>query len=60
LLLAGIWAAVRFVQVTGYGAWRFDHDGNLGAVIDRTFFGNRHLSDWGGPTRMWDADGLLS
>ena len=28
--------------------------------MDRTLFGNRHLSDWGGPKRMWDADGLLS
>ncbi len=60
LVLVGVWAAVRFVQVPGYGAWRFDHDGNLGAVIDRALFGNRHLSDWGGPKRMWDADGLLS
>lgn len=60
LVLAGVWAAVRFVQVPGYGAWRFDHDGNLGAVIDRAIFGNRHLSDWGGPGRMWDADGILS
>jgi len=60
LVLAGVWAAVRFVQVPGYGAWRFDHNGNLGAVIDRAIFGNRHLSDWGGPERMWDADGLLS
>ena len=60
VVLAGVWAAVRFVQVPGYGAWRFDHNGNLGAVIDRAIFGNRHLSDWGGPERMWDADGLLS
>ena len=60
LILVGVWAAVRFVQVPGFGAWRFDHDGNLGAVIDRALFGNRHLSDWGGPARMWDADGLLS
>ncbi len=60
LVLVGVWAAVRFVRVPGYGAWRFDHDGNLGAVIDRAIFGNRHLSDWGGPRRMWDADGLLS
>ena len=60
LVLVGVWTAVRFVQVPGYGAWRFDQDGNLGAVIDRMIFGNRHLSDWGGPRRMWDADGLLS
>ena len=60
LVLVAVWAAVRFIQVPGYGAWRFDHDGNLGAVIDRAIFGNRHLSDWGGPKRMWDADGLLS
>ncbi len=60
LLLAGVWAAVRFVHVPGYGAWRFDHNGNLGAVIDRAIVGSRHLSDWGGPARMWDADGLLS
>ena len=60
VLLLAIWAVQRFVQVPGYGSWRFDHDGNLGAVIDRAVFGNRHLSDWGGPARMWDADGLLS
>ncbi len=60
VVLAGVWAALRFVQVPGYGAWRFDHNGNLGAIIDRAIFGNRHLSDWGGPARMWDADGLLS
>ena len=60
LLLAAVWAAVRFVPVPGYGAWRFDHNGNLGAVVDRAIVGNRHLSDWGGPDRMWDADGLLS
>ncbi|MBB5060663.1 putative acyltransferase [Granulicella aggregans] len=60
LVLAGVWAAVRFVDVPVYGSWRFDHNGNLGAVIDRAIFGNRHLSDWGGPERMWDADGLLS
>lgn len=60
LILIGVWAAVRFVRTPGYGVWRFDHDGNLGAVIDRAIMGNRHLSDWGGPGRMWDADGLLS
>jgi predicted acyltransferase len=60
LVLVGVWAAVRFIHVPGYGGWRFDHNGNLGAVIDRAIFGNRHLSDWGGPERMWDADGLLS
>lgn len=60
LILVGVWAAVRFIQVPGFGTWRFDHNGNLGAVIDRALFGNRHLSDWGGPDRMWDADGLLS
>ena len=60
LVLTGVWLAVRFVQVPGYGAWRFDQNGNLGAVVDRAIFGNRHLSNWGGPARMWDADGLLS
>ena len=60
LILAGVWAAVRFIHVPSYGSWRFDHDGNLGAVFDRAAFGNSHLSDWGGPKRMWDADGVLS
>jgi predicted acyltransferase len=59
-VLVGVWALVRFIQMPGYSAWRFDHNGNLGAVIDRALFGNRHLSNWGGPERMWDADGLLS
>ena len=60
LILVGVWAVMRFVQVPGYGSWRFDHDGNLGAILDRAMFGNSHLSDWGGPKRMWDADGVLS
>lgn len=59
-VLAGVWALIRFVPVAGYGSWRFDHDGNLGAAIDRAIFGTNHLSNWGGPQRMWDADGLLS
>lgn len=59
-ILIVVWALIRFVPVPGYGAWRFDHNGYLGAVIDRAIFGNQHLSDWGGPARMWDADGLLS
>jgi predicted acyltransferase len=59
-ILAGVWAMIRFIPVPGYGAWRFDHNGYLGAVIDRAIFSNRHLSNWGGPDRMWDADGLLS
>jgi predicted acyltransferase len=59
-VLMGVWALIRFVPVPGYGAWRFDHNCYLGAVIDRAIFGNRHLSSWGGPERMWDADGLLS
>ena len=60
LVLLGVWAAVRFVPLPGYSAWRFDPIANLGAVIDRALVGTRHLSDWGGPSRMWDADGLLS
>lgn len=59
-LLLAVWAVQRFLQVPGYGTWRFDQEGNIGAVIDRAIFGNRHMSDWGGPARMWDADGLLS
>lgn len=60
LILVGIWAVVRYVPAPGYGTWRFDHEGNLAAVIDRAVVGTRHMSDWGGPQRMWDADGLLS
>jgi predicted acyltransferase len=59
-ILAAVWVLIRFLPLPGYGAWRFDHNGYLGAVIDRAVFGNRHLSNWGGPDRMWDADGLLS
>lgn len=60
LVLVLVWAAQRYIDVPGYGAWRFDHDGNLGAALDRALVGNRHMSDWGGPARMWDADGLVS
>jgi predicted acyltransferase len=59
-VLLSVWALIRFVAVPGYGSWRFDHNGYLGAVIDRAILGKQHLSDWGGPDRMWDADGLLS
>jgi predicted acyltransferase len=57
-LMIGYWSLLHFVPVPGYGAGRLDQAGNLGAYIDRSVFGSRHLWFWGG--QMWDPEGLLS
>lgn len=57
ILLVGYWAAMRWIQVPGYGVGDLSPDGNLAAWIDRSVMGTRHL--WR-QSRTWDPEGLLS
>ena len=62
-LLAVYWALIKLVPVPGYGAGHLDTMGNLGAYLDRSIFGVRHLWDWGltpGYGVTFDPEGLLS
>lgn len=59
-VLAGYWILMRFVPVPGFGAPThnvplLDHDGNLGAWLDRQIFSPGHLYE-----RTRDPEGLLS
>jgi predicted acyltransferase len=54
LLLVGYWALLQFVPVPGYGAGRFDREGNLAAYVDRMVLGS-HTWKPG-----WDPEGPLS
>jgi predicted acyltransferase len=56
VILAGYWAAMKFVPVPGYGIGRLDPEGNLGAYVDRKIMGG-HLWD---QSVTWDPEGLLS
>lgn len=63
ILLAVYWALLMLVPVPGFGAGRLDTMGNLGAYIDRSIFGIRHLWQWGltpGYGVTFDPEGLLS
>lgn len=56
------WALLKLVPVPGFGAGRLDSLGNLGAYIDRSVFGVRHLWAYGttpGYGVTFDPDGLL-
>jgi predicted acyltransferase len=53
-LLVGYWLLMRYVPVPGFGAGRFDVDGNLAGYIDRAVLG-RHIY-----TPTGDPEGLLS
>jgi predicted acyltransferase len=62
-ILIVYWALLKLVPVPGFGAGRLDSLGNLGAYIDRTLLGTRHMWPWGltpsyGVT--YDPEGLLS
>jgi predicted acyltransferase len=62
-LLAAYWALLKLVPVPGFGPGRLDSLGNLGAYIDRSIFGIRHLWVWGltpGYGVTFDPEGLLS
>ncbi len=63
LLLIFYWALIMTVPVPGFGAGRLDSVGNLGAYIDRSLLGTRHLWPWGltpGYGVTFDPEGLLS
>jgi predicted acyltransferase len=62
-ILIGYWLLLMLVPVPGFGPGRLDSLGNLGAYIDRSLLGTRHLWQWGvtpsyGVT--YDPEGLLS
>jgi predicted acyltransferase len=61
-LLVLHWVLLQLVPVPGFGAGRLDSLGNLGAYIDRSVFGVRHLWAYGttpGYGVTFDPDGLL-
>ncbi len=63
LLLAGYWLLLKLVPVPGFGPGRLDSLGNLGAYLDRSIFGVRHLWAYGttpGYGVTFDPEGLLS
>jgi predicted acyltransferase len=62
-LLAAYWALLKLVPVPGFGPGRLDSMGNVGAYLDRSIFGIRHLWVWGitpGFGVTFDPEGLLS
>lgn len=63
LLFIGYWALLELVPVPGFGPGRLDSLGNLGAYLDRSFFGLNHLWIYGtteGYGVTFDPEGLLS
>ena len=62
-LLIFYWALIKMVPVPGFGPGRLDSIGNLGAYIDRSLLGTRHMWLWGltpGYGVTFDPEGLLS
>ena len=62
-ILALYWALLKLYPVPGFGPGRLDSLGNLGAYIDRSVFGVRHMWAWGltpGYGVTFDPEGLLS
>ncbi len=57
VLLVGYWALLSFVAAPGGVRGDLSESGNLGAWIDRTVIGSRHL--WP-VSKTWDPEGLLS
>jgi predicted acyltransferase len=64
VILLGIYRALlNLVPVPGFGAARLDSLGNIGAYLDRSLLGTRHLWPWGltpGYGVTFDPEGLLS
>ena len=54
LILAGYWAAMKFVSVPGYGAGVLEYNGNLAGYIDLKFLSG-HLYE-----PAFDPEGILS
>jgi predicted acyltransferase len=62
-ILALYWALLKLYPVPGFGTGRLDSLGNLGAYIDRSVLGVRHMWAWGltpGYGVTFDPEGLLS
>jgi len=63
ILLAIYWALLKLVSVPDFGAGRLDSLGNIGAYIDRSLLGTRHMWAYGltpGHGVTFDPEGLLS
>jgi predicted acyltransferase len=63
ILLGIYWALLKLVPVPGFGVGRLDRLGNIGAYLDRSLLGTRHLWAWGltpGYGVTFDPEGLLS
>jgi predicted acyltransferase len=63
VLLGIYWALLKLVPVPGFGAGHLDSLGNIGAYIDRSLLGTRHMWIWGitpGYGVTFDPEGLLS
>jgi predicted acyltransferase len=62
-LLAGYWLIMALVPLGGFGAGRYDPEGNLAAVVDRALFTVPHLWPYGTDAAgkvVYDPEGLLS
>lgn len=62
-LLGLYWALLKLVPVPGFGSGRLDSLGNIGAYVDRSLFGTKHLWAYGltpGYGVTFDPEGLLS
>jgi predicted acyltransferase len=63
ILLGIYWALLKLVPVPGFGPGRLDSLGNIGAYVDRSLMGTRHLWAYGltpGYGVTFDPEGLLS
>jgi predicted acyltransferase len=63
VLLVGYWLVMASVPLGGFGAGRYDPEGNLAAVIDRALFTVPHLWPYGTDAAgkvVYDPEGLLS
>jgi predicted acyltransferase len=57
------WVLLKLVPVPGFGAGQLDSLRNIGAYVDRSLLGTRHLWAWGltpGYGVTFDPEGLLS
>jgi predicted acyltransferase len=55
-LLAGYWLIMALVPTPGYGAGRFDVEGNLSHYVDHLVLGVHNYSG----TKTWDPEGIIS
>jgi hypothetical protein len=55
-LLTAYWLLMAFVPVPGYGAGRFDVEGNFAHYLDRIVLGAHNYRS----TKTWDPEGIVS